>query len=316
MDQGAKSGEQVSAVGQFKGNLVKHILKNFVKTFYFYKIVNGSFQFGMNIAPMADSPDSFENELGSNQLINLNEDFKLASFLKKKKEGLPEKIISANIPMGSKTVEFVGGDVTLWIKLLDFDINPLKPIPNPKKNAVKGVISYRKYFRINENIFERLSNNNIDVTGLKMFKKGKSQYMTIDYDYEFNLKTLLPKLKNVTLHFGILKGRGIYKTGLLSRIFFRGPTDKSLKFPALELNGNWRGDVRNHNFDFSLRKISYNTVKDKFKWGGNLTIKPNMGFIESEEEESLKEEIQKILERQSREFIEQLGIDQAGLSGL
>jgi predicted Rdx family selenoprotein len=278
LKKGSKDHEKQGAItALIKKHAVEYILKEFVKTLYLYKIVNGNFEFNISVVPYPDTSASFDNEFSSNQLIIVPVDGSLSSYLKQDELGLPEKIAQVKFPQ-SDNPYFVGGNLSLRIKLLDFDFNPLKPIPNTKKNAIKGEIVIRKYYKMN------LPTEQLRTAQLQMkldTKKGRDTYFTVDNIYKFNLKKLSPQFHQTILYPGVLQSRRHMKTGLLSHLtYLRFKHEKSLRGRKWLFRGEYLQQNLNSNFLATVRHISFTPRK-----GLELDINVVSDQILSSEEE-------------------------------
>jgi predicted Rdx family selenoprotein len=142
---------------------------------------------------------------------------------------------------------------------LDFDFNPLRPIPNTKKNAVKGEVIIRKYYQMN------LPVESLRTTQLQMqldTKKGRDTYFTMDNIYEFNLKQLTPKFTKTVLYPGVLKSRRHMKTGLLSHLtYLRFKREKTVKGRKWVFHGKYLQQNLNENFSATIKRISFTPKK-------------------------------------------------------
>jgi hypothetical protein len=256
---------EFSLTGSLKDHLIGHLIKEFVKTLYIYKIVNGTFQIDISIVPLQDNSENFDNELSSNQLVQFPvKESGLAEFLNEKNTGLPKRIMRVNFPL-SEDDQFLAGNISIAFKLADFDINPLRPIPNPKKNSVKGQLIYRKYMRRNNVDSRSVSMKNVTISNTDI--KDGSNLFTVDYMYKFNLGSLIPQAKKIDIHFGRLEGRGHYKTGMFSylRSLFERK-EKSIKKSPWVIKGKYRSS----GFQFAVKELSFNVEKKKFDLNGHM----------------------------------------------
>ncbi len=275
LDMKSAGDKKISLVASMKGNITGHLLNEFVKTLYFYKIVSGTFQFDIAIVPLTDSPKNFSNELSSNQLLQFSSTGNMSKLLQQKDHGVAKQISKVFFPVKGDE-QFLGGNISIAFKLLDFDINPLKPIPNIKKNAVKGQIVYRKYLRKNNLDMSSVNTRQVSFSSVKI-REGKSQHITADYIYDFNLAHLIPALQRVDIWPGVLKGRRHYATGVISHLksVFQ-KKESSIKGKNWQVRGTSLINNIDAPFYLSLKKISYFSEQHKFKVTGNIRFEDIM----------------------------------------
>ncbi len=247
-----------------KANLMASFINRFIKTLYVFKILNGTFQIDLNFSPKSDSPHNFSREFSSNQMLNLEQKGQLASYLESDDKSLAEKVLDVQFPNSAENYQYQGGQVTLWLKILDLSWNPLNPIPNPKKNAVKGFVRYRRYFEINQlnQASLDLPGQDFKITKLKFKKKKKYQkgMITVDVYKEFNLSSLIPKIKRIEVFPGILKGHTVKQTGLKR---FLSKREKNRKTGHLLVNGELVHSKRKIQFESTIEKIVLNIDNGK-----------------------------------------------------
>ncbi len=298
-----ESESSVSVTSSLKDHFVQHLLKEFVKTLYLYKILNGTFQFDIAVVPLDDNPLTFATEFSSNQLVIYpDENISPASLSKELEQGsmdLPKRIARLEFPHQREGDIFLAGNISVAFKLVDFDINPLRPIPNTKKNAVKGTIIYRKYIRKGVKYFTfRCHKKSCHKMKINDIEYDDDRYLTVDYIYNFNLKNLLPKLDIVRFYPGTLKGRGYYKTGIFSHLAtVWDREEKSVK-------GSWllSGKYKHQPFTFKLRKIELNLIKNKISVEGYTLVK---GMYD---ESGVDSKIKRFLRQNHQELINSLEI--------
>ena len=128
----------------------------------------------------------------------------LSEYLSREEEGQVDRIIKANLPyVGEK--QYQGGSITLWVKVLDTAWNPLKPIPNPKKNAIKGFLRFRKYLRVNRKESIEALKGPVELLHITPSDEGGPIYYTVDLIKTFNLQELTPKLDRLVGRSGVLR---------------------------------------------------------------------------------------------------------------
>ncbi|MCM2277831.1 MAG: hypothetical protein NDJ89_07115 [Oligoflexia bacterium] len=196
-----RSGEEPSLASRLKGNLMESFLEEFVKTWKFYKIVNGTLQLDLYFLPERDSPSDYGPELASNGLVRMNDTGSLAARLRE----LDEASFTRRIHAAGKFVpgkgfadgdplRYVGGVITLNIKILDSRWKPLqKLLPSPRKNAVKGYIRYRRYFAGRE----LAASDGACGKGAFEGNAAGDRFTTVDVYKTFNLEKLAPKAERL-----------------------------------------------------------------------------------------------------------------------
>lgn len=238
-------------------NLISSFIDNYVKKLTFYKIFNGAYQMDLNITPFNDTPKSLDYELSTNQMINFGAKSKLLSYLVKEDKTLKDQILEVDYPKSDDRFQFLGGNVSLWLKLLDMNWKLLK-IPSPKKNALKGAVVYRKHFNFNGQKLTKIEDID-DLTNLVLVVEevGNKAVLTIDRIETLNLKSIVPSLKVVRYFFGsfVTDKKNINTS----------PTKRAV-FPSSFNNGKFtvRGVYKKkYPFEAQLQYISYDFENKK-----------------------------------------------------
>lgn len=261
-----KNGVESSLLGLLKQNFMKSMINRFLKTLYVFKILDGEFQIDLSFTPVEEQNLSFKKELESNQLIDLNEGKSLSEFLESKKVNLNNAVHKSRVPNNGRVYEYNGGLITIWLKVADLSWNPLNPIPNPKKNAVKGFVRYRRYFRADNMslLNPQFSGDGISIENIH-FEKNKNQiqnFVTVDIYKTFNLKTLIPVLDRMEIHFGKLLPKDVHQDTLIQRIFTKN--EKTIDTGRLFINGTIGEGSKSKNFATHVKKLVFNFKKSKF----------------------------------------------------
>lgn len=255
-----------------KKNLIASFSKQFVKTLRFYKIVNGTFQIDLNFSPEVEPSLSYKNELANNNLINYDSEKTLRKSLDSKDTFLHDQIHSAEFPINTETHQYKGGQITIWIKLLDLEFDIDQPIPNPKANAVKGFVRFRRYFNSNN-----LNQKNINIKSekfqlselyFKPEKNEKSLIITADVIQEFNLANFIPSTEKIILHFGKLKADNFYRDGFFARLFQDDESD--IKTGTLYLRGHKNKSEKD--VQARVKKLIYEVKDSSFKSSSGIYI--------------------------------------------
>lgn len=284
-----------------KENLSESFLKNFIKTVRLHNFVNATFQFDLFFTPKLHRQLSFEEELKSNQLINLNDVGNSYQDLMNEDQGQIEKILAAQMPYDGEK-QFVGGSITLWMKVLDTAWNPLKPIPDPKKNAVKGFLRFRKYIRVNKKVSHTSNSGIVDMVHIEPLIENTPIYYTIDVIKTFNLGDLIPKLARLEVYPGVLEPNNVRKGSALRRLFSKG--EKSIE----TAHYNAHGKIQGNPFTARLDKLVYDYEKKKWLWDSHLNIKLRDTFESHERELSHSQIKREILSDSSDLFMKSLNL--------
>jgi hypothetical protein len=197
------------------GKLKEAIIENFVKTLRVYKIVNTGLQFDLAFAPTPNKPKDFGSELASNQLIRLDEINSLSAKWDQLEKGTFTQSVYNNspmIPINSQAANYIGGVATVYIELLD--ANPKFKVPDPTKNAVKGFIRYRRYYRVQQDHAQKVT---CDKYTLSSNRAGEDvpTFFTVDLYKNFNLKNLIPTPETIEIYPGIIATTNVGREQLL-----------------------------------------------------------------------------------------------------
>ena len=256
-----------------KENLIQQFIQNFIKSLSVLKIVNGTFQIDLNFSPSIQPTLNYKNELASNQLVNFDDKDKFSDFLDKKELSLHEKVMKLPTPDTGDFYQYKGGQITIWIKTLDLVWNPANPIPNPKKNAVKGFVRYRRFFKADKlhslAPFIKEKDFKLNLVSFPNKQGIKNSFVTVDVFKEFNLGQIMPDLERMEVHFGKLLPNNFHKNSLIGRIF--NYKEKSLKTGDLFLEGEIKIDGEKEEFKTKVSKLVFDFKKDEFSTKSKLT---------------------------------------------
>ncbi len=259
--------EEKPLAALFKENLIKNLVTQYIKTAQVFKIFNGTFQIDLNFTPIEHQNITYKKELSSNQLISFDEAGSLYDELVADETTLAQQMASVDFPVSTELYQYTGGSISIWLKLLDMSFNPLKPIPNPKKNALKGFVRYRRYFKVNSPSRMDFNLSDDKVTSKVLhFKKNKevftnARYITVDIIKEFNLKNLIPSDGRMEIHFGDIVPNNI-KKGNIIRDFF-SKKEKNINTGELIFSGEFKG-YRSGSYKTKIKKLVYDFKEKKF----------------------------------------------------
>lgn len=249
-----------------KKNLSESFLKNFVKTIHAHNLINATFQFDLFFTPEIEANLDFKRELSSNQLIHLEDTGKLYEAVASDSPAQIASVLAAKKLPFDGNWQYMGGSISLWMKVLDTAWNPLKPIPNPKKNAIKGFLRFRKYIRINRKVSPISQNGLVKMLHVAPVMDNTPIYYTLDIYKSFNLESLSPKLDRVEVFPGLLVPNNPRKGSAIARLFSKGEKDiETGTFTAI-------GKVNATDFEARLKKLVYDYSKKKWLWDSNITV--------------------------------------------
>ncbi len=263
-----KSEEKISK-DLFKNNLIEAFSKKFLKSLYVLKIVNGTFQVDLHFKP--HQMKKFESLMASNQFFDSNQTGNLLKSLETKDRDFKDQLLNRASP-ASKDYQNIGGVITLWFKVADLNWNPLNPIPNPPKNAVKGFVKYRRYFKMNPNW-----NPSIPLTGLKTKlnakwnKTDKPRIITVDLTKPFNLRNLKPRADKIEVYFGKIKYPEHYRVGPIANLnlFSKDSRPNKLLFLGRDQKKDYEFELKKLVFDVDKKRFSQSSkVKSHGDWSG------------------------------------------------
>lgn len=279
------STNEATLAARLKKNVMESVLEEFVYTLYVLKIINGTIQADIHFFPVNDSPYDLTPELDNNNLVLGDQKGKLALQLEeigsktdtqRIAAAMKNEVVRARDDSGD--YKYLGGSVSLWIKIADLRWNPLeKFLPDPKKNAVKGFLRFRRHY-----LAEPMRKSGLDCGGglrLKELRFGPTkdggdakQFVTVDVYKDFNLGSLLPKNESADVYFGLLlptnKGRSrllpgkdwrtgeAVKTGEL-RIVAQGPGADEYTHRV----GGLTYSFASKSFDFSRSSVKSEAAK-------------------------------------------------------
>jgi len=265
----AKNDKDKKLPTEAKSFIVKQLLNNFVYTFKALKLIDANFEIDFSFTPK-NTDSSFAPELDSNQLVNFSRTGSLLNDITNDSKTLPESVIGTNIPFSGEAFQYVGGAITVSAELLDTSWKITQPIPNPKKNAVKGFLRLRKYYRVNDpsviDLKSIIDSKDIEVsmTHFKLDEDKQHQFMTVDNIYTFNLEELIPQPDKMIIHIGELVSLDKSHDNLIKRIFSIFKKDNDIRTSDLYLSGSYNGTGPSEKFKTRVEKLVYDMKEKKF----------------------------------------------------
>ena len=259
-----------------KENIISSFIKHFVKTLRVFQIVDGTFQIDFDFTPQVEKKLNFNTQLKSNQLISYSHNGDLSKYLNEDEKRFDEKVLDFEIPPSTKTYQYKGGQISIWLKILDTEFDLGHPIPNPKKNAVKGYVRFRKYYKANNlnAVFPNSlkdENFNIKEVHFKQMNDIEDSMVTVDQYKKFNLQNLIPTNDYLEIHFGKHKADNFYREGFLGRLFTKKYKDTETS--ELMLNGVAFSKRKDKKLSVTLKKLVYDYKTETFTKRSRLTVK-------------------------------------------
>jgi hypothetical protein len=311
----AKNGPGEKApplISLLKKSVVKNVMDIFLMTPKILKIANGTFQFDFYFRPKTNAVLNYKKELSSNQLVHLENTGKLMEQINEEKVPLNRHVSTIEIPESGEFYNYRGGVITIWVKLLDMNWNLLKPIPNPKKNALKGFVRYRRYFSANDlnSISPFPSGDKLKVKEVyfKRRKKEKNNMVTVDIYKEFNISELVPKLDRMEVTYGKAISNNLHKNSIIGTIL--NNSEDSVNTGLLKIKGEIKYRGQRISFRSDIRKVVYDFNENKFSNQTSFTTSFPRNKAHHEQG-SIKYKIRDILtQKYSKNFIESFHLDQ------
>ncbi|MCM2322261.1 MAG: hypothetical protein NDJ90_03260 [Oligoflexia bacterium] len=273
-DAESGTGPEGTLISRLKGNLMESFLDEFIKTWRFYEIVNGTLQLDFYFSPEADAPTDYGPELGSNGLVRLNEtgglaaklqEFEAQSFTRKVRAGA--RLIPPGRDAGGREgLRYIGGNITLNIQILDMGWKPLERFfPKSKKNAVKGFLRYRRYFAgAGAPLTSARCGQGTHQVKSAGYERGDSDdaFITVDVYHTFNLESLAPRPDRIEVFPGRILAPNRGEDALLpAGTEFTG---KSVHAGDFVVKGETREPQSSIEFQHRLRGLVYSFESGQF----------------------------------------------------
>lgn len=252
-------------------NLKEELFENFVETLLIYKIINIGIQVDISFLPEPYQNSDFSPELSSNQLVRFNEVGKLS----RKWDALETPVTndlfgnSFFVPKGQGDVDYVSGVLSLYVEILDMD--PKLKLPNTIKNAVKGFVRYRRFYRLNS---EPQSVAECGEFALSYKSDGPRVpfFYTVDLYKNFNLMNISPTEESLEIYPGFLASNNEGREELMPDVYEKA--GRSISVGQLLVNKKQNSASPG----FRLKKLVYDLRNKKldfensvFEQGKSLT---------------------------------------------
>jgi hypothetical protein len=255
--------------------VMKEMINKFVFNLKFYKLIDADFEIDLMFTPRNIDYSGYAHQLETNQLVNLETKNSLLREYNNHNLTFLEKILAAKIPSSGHVYQYIGGAITIAPELLDTTWTIRKPIPDPKRNALKGKVILRKYYRINQpDVFriEDLFNSNdlkVSLAGFKSESDIKEDYLTVDTIYNFNLAGLVPEKEKVVVHFGKLVSLDKKHDNIIKRIFQAFKKSNDIKTSSFFIQGSSMARPGNKSlksnieFESTVKSMTFDIKKQK-----------------------------------------------------
>lgn len=269
--------KELSLPAQAPKHIIQSLIKNFAYTLKVYKIIDANFEIDLSFIPKNNNMANYKGEMKSNQLVHLDNKGELLKELNEVGRTLPEHILAAKIPSTGHLYQYMGGAITIGAELLDTSWRITQPIPKPKKNALKGFLRFRKYYRVNQpgqinldGLFSETKNMKVEMTHFKKNKEFDKTFLTVDVMYSFNLADLIPKKEKAVVHFGELVSLDKNHDNIIKRIFQVFKKSHDVQTADLYIQGRYNGKNGPSKFKTKINRIVYNYRKNEFERSSSL----------------------------------------------
>ncbi|OUR96299.1 hypothetical protein A9Q84_08045 [Halobacteriovorax marinus] len=270
-EEQSNSSSSVSEL--FKKSIVENSISKFVNTLYLFEVMNGKFQIDMNFTPQFIQNLTYENELSSNQLVDIKR-LNLKEELKEISKSQIQTIIETPIPHVNEKYQYSGGSISIQLNIIDLKWNPKKSMIDPKNSSLNGHIRFRRYYRAN-----KLSDLGLDIEGktlkVEMFqlrkKEGESNnYITVDLYKTFDLNNMSPKRDRIEINFGKLLSNSP-KNGTWLRNVFDDREDH-YETGDLYLHGKYKSHATTIKTQVKLEKLIYSFKEKSFSKKSKIIV--------------------------------------------
>ncbi|MEH0862201.1 MULTISPECIES: hypothetical protein [Halobacteriovorax] len=283
--------------------LTKEFLNTFVYTIKVVKLIDSNFEFDIMFTPYEKDSATYKDELQTNQLVNIDSTGSLYKEYKKYNANFSNAIIETPIPVSNEDYQYLGGAITLAAEVIDTDWKISQPIPNPKKNGVKGFLRLRKYFRVNSPTdlkVDSFKSKYLNITEQDFnAKNDMPQVVTVDTIYEYNLKNIIPKKTKTIIHFGEIVSLDKKYDSFFKRLFTFFKKKNDIKTSEFNFKGDFSSGPIKTNFKGQIKKLVYDHQEKKFTSKSRVTANPR----DFDQRMKLRHAIKKTFLEDNTEFI-------------
>lgn len=305
-DSLATGNKELKLPAEAKANIIKEALNTFVYTTKALKLIDSNFEIDLTFTPR-NVEANYNRELDNNQLVNFSNTGNLLKDINQNGKSLPEKVLETNFAFNGDTYQYVGGAITISAEVLDTSWKITQPIPKPKKNALKGYLRLRKYYRVNDpslmNVDKLFNSKEIEInmTHFKEEDNSKTPFITVDSLYTFNLEELIPNPEKVVIHFGELVSLDKSYDNLFKRVLRIFKKSNDIKTSDLYFKGIAKSFNGKEKFSTKIDTLVYDYETKKFttksRFFTNTSNTSNDNIVDSQvKREFLKNDSAKIIE--------------------
>ncbi len=265
-----------------KSTVLPEVLKEFLNTFVYtikvHKLIDSNFELDIQFTPYNKDSVSYQDELQTNQLINLESQGSLYQAYEDHDKNFVNKVMGAQIPVSNEHYQYIGGAITLASELIDTNWKVTQPIPKPKKNGIKGYLRLRKYYRVNyptDLKIDSFNSKTLNITSQEFNAKNEApQVVTVDTIYEYNLASLIPKKTKTVVHFGKVVSLDKKHDNLLKRFFNLLKKKNDIKTSEFTFKGDFSNGPIRSNFTGKLYNLVYDHEKKNFSSKSHVSLFP------------------------------------------
>lgn len=311
-DELANGEKGIKLPAEAKTHFIKEALNNFVYTAKVLKLIDANFEIDFKFSPR-NVEANYNNELSSNQLVNFSNTGNLLKDINQNGKSLPEKVLDTNFAFDGQTYQYVGGAITLAAELLDTSWKITQPIPKPKKNAVKGFLRLRKYYRVNDpsllsvdGLFSK-KDIEINMTHFKEEDNSKTPFVTVDSIYSFNLEELVPSPEKVIIHFGELVSLDKSYDNIFKRVLRIFKRSNDIRTSDLYFKGVLNNSGKKEKFSTKIDTLVYDYETKKFSSKSKISTNTSNTSSDSIVDNLIKREF---LKNDASKIIEAFKLDE------
>lgn len=235
----------------FEHNILNKFITIFTSNLVEQGITTGRFQVDIDFTPQFEQSLTYEKELSTNNLVNINS-FNLQSELNSKQPLLTETVFNSKIIYGHKRYQYGGGTISIFIDL---------------SNMNQPHLRLRRYFKANKltepDVELAEENLKINMLHLVSTKAGKHNFITVDLYKDIDAQTMRAKRDRLEISFGkILPSSNEGGTWISHHMDTEN--DKALHTGNFFLHGKYIvGDLKLKT-KIKLEKLVYSFTKKKF----------------------------------------------------
>ncbi|MFG1501021.1 hypothetical protein ABMA70_12515 [Halobacteriovorax sp. XZX-3] len=303
IEKGNKEGTTLKS--ELLPELTKEFLNTFVYTVKVHKLIDSNFEFDIMFTPYNKDSVSYKDELQTNQLINLETQGSLYEAFQTYNKNFSHRVLDTQIPISNDIYQYIGGAITLTSELIDTDWKISQPIPNPKKNGIKGYVRLRKYYRINyptDLKIDSFKSKYLNITEQEFEAKNEEpQVLTVDTIYEYNLDSLVPKKTKTIFHFGEIVSLDKKYDSFFKRLFSVFDKKNDIRTSKFKFQGDYSNGTIRTNFNGELKTLVYSHSDKKFTSKSRITTNPRDFDLRMH----VKDAIRKTLLQENTDFLVQ-----------